>query len=443
MALHQSLLLVGAALALFGAATSAQSEPGKAFARYNKPLRSLTLDLATGTITRGSKATNRKGNTITDFDNLDLGGFVGVDSGNGFCRWIDAGVKGTGAGRTAGVDNDSDLMNSIVFAYCSAKLTPGSGGPGGSMALHFYEGYTLFGGAATTGVAHFTLTGLPGNSASSSFFGGFGCFFIRVYFEQLVCFADGPIGYGWSFLDAGYPTANPFSSVLAGTWPFLSCVASCSGDALGFDQQGMTDMIDQYCPPSSLGPVTFSFGTTSGTFSSMSMAIEEVVDQTAQLTTCAGTPPNPDVLLSTFPVVGSNWTSTVKTGLTRTKTGSWTLFVGDTPLGKPAGLLLSQFPKCPEPGGPTAGNFGTSKAGRKLLCNIDCLDPTTCFQVPIGAAKGSSSSCVIAIPKRISLVCFPFYAQADVFGNIATGALGGGNHRLSTSLNGIIGTNAP
>jgi hypothetical protein len=188
--------------------------------------------------------------------------------------------------------------------------------------------------------------------------------------------------------------------------------------------------------------VTFSFGTTSGTFSSMSMAIEEVVDQTAQLTTCAGTPPNPDVLLSTFPVVGSNWTSTVKTGLTRTKTGSWTLFVGDTPLGKPAGLLLSQFPKCPEPGGPTAGNFGTSKAGRKLLCNIDCLDPTTCFQVPIGAAKGSSSSCVIAIPKRISLVCFPFCAQADVFGNIASGALGG-NHRLPTSLNGIIGTNAP
>jgi hypothetical protein len=56
--------------------------------------------------------------------------------------------------------------------------------------------------------------------------------------------------------------------------------------------------------------------------------------------------------------------------------------------------------------------------------------------------EGSTSSCVIAIPKRISLVCFPFCAQADVFGNIASGALGG-NHRLPTSLNGIIGTNAP
>ena len=29
-----------------------------------------------------------------------------------------------------------------MFAYCSAKLTPGSGGPGGSVALGFYEGYT-------------------------------------------------------------------------------------------------------------------------------------------------------------------------------------------------------------------------------------------------------------------------------------------------------------
>jgi hypothetical protein len=30
-----------------------------------------------------------------------------------------------------------------------------------------------------------------------------------------------------------------------------------------------------------------------------------------------------------------------------------------------------------------------------------------------------------------------------VFGNVAAGVLGGGNHRLSTSINGIIGTNAP
>lgn len=310
------------------------------------------------------------------------------------------------------------------------------------MALHFYEGYTLFGGAATTSVAHFTLTGLPANSASSSFFGGFGCFFIRVIFNQLLCFADGPIGYGWTFLDKGAATANPLSSVLAGTWPFLSCTVSCSADILQYDLQGMTDALDEYCPTTSL-KATFTFGTTSGSFTSMSMAIEEVVDQTAQLTLCSGVPANPDVLTSTFPVVGKNWTSTVKTGLTRTKTGNWTLFTGTLPLGKPAGILVSQFPKCPEPGGVGVGNFGTSKAGRKLLCNIDCLNPSGCFQIPIGSAKGSTSSCVVAIPKKISLVCFPFCAQADVFGTVASGPLGGGNHRLSTSYNAIIGTNTP
>ncbi len=149
---------------------------------------------------------------MTDFDNNDLCGFVGVDTGNGFCRWIDAGTKGANCGRTAGVDNNSDLMNSIVFAYCSAKLTPGSGGPGGTIGLHFYEGYTLFGGAATTAVANFTLSGLPGNSASSSFFGGFNCSFIKVIFAQLVCFADGRIGYGWTFVDQGTGVINPLGS---------------------------------------------------------------------------------------------------------------------------------------------------------------------------------------------------------------------------------------
>jgi len=437
------LMLAGAALALFGAATSAQSQSGKVFARYNKPLKSLTLDLGTGTISRGPKVTNRKGNTVTDFDNNDLGGFVGVDTGDGFCLWIDPAIKGTNLGRTAGPENNSDLMSSIIFAYCSSKLTPGSSGPGGSMALHFYEGYTVFGGAPTTSVAHFTLTGLPGNSASSSFFGGFGCFFIRVNFNELLCFADGPIGYGWTFLDKGYPTANPLSSVLAGTWPFLSCTVSCSASILEYDLQGMTDALDEYCPTTSL-KATFTFGTTSGSFTSMSMAIEEVVDQTASVTTCAGSPPNPDVLTTTLPVVGSNWTASVKTGLTRTKTGSWTLFAGTLPLGKPAGILLTQFPKCPNtPSGAVVGNFGTSKGGRRLLCNIDCLSPTSCANIPIGAAKGSSSSCVIALPKRIALVCFSFCAQADVFGTVTAGASGGGNHRLSTSVNGVIGTNFP
>src|SRR5262245_51951921 len=169
----------------------------------------------------------------------------------------------------------------------------------------------------------------------------------------------------------------------------------------------MTDMIDQYCPTTSLRS-TFTFGTTSGSFSSMSMRIEEVIDQTAVLTTCAGVPPNPDVLTTNPVVIGSNWTATVKSGITRNKSGSWTLFVGTLSLQKPTGIQISQFPKCPEPNGALVGNFGTTKGGRRLLCNIDCLAPTTCFQIPIGAAKGASSSCVVSIPKKINLVCFSF-----------------------------------
>src|SRR5262245_22873584 len=120
-----SWILAGAALVSLAATISAQSS-GKVFARYTKPLRSITLDMETGTVTRGPRVVDRKGNTVVDFNNLDLSGFVGVDTGNGFCRWIDAAVKGTGAGLTAGTNTNSDLMSSIVFAYCSSKLTPGS-----------------------------------------------------------------------------------------------------------------------------------------------------------------------------------------------------------------------------------------------------------------------------------------------------------------------------
>jgi hypothetical protein len=431
--LAKTWLLASIGLVLLADAASGQNPSGKAFARYKKPLGSLTLDLDTGTLTRGPRAVDRTGNSITDFDNLDLGGFSGVDTGNGFCRWIDAAVKGTGAGRTAGVNNTSDLMNSIVFAYCSSKLTPGSGGPGGSLALQFYEGYTLFGGAATTGVALFTLTGLPGNSASSSFFGGFTCYFMRVVFGQLVCFADGPIGYGWKFLDAGFQTANPLSSVLAGTWPFLSCVASCSGSILQIDHQGMTDVIDEYCPPSVLRPCTFCFGTTSGTFTSIAMSIQEVIDQTATITASSGIPAAPDVLSATAAAVGSAWTATVTSGLARTKAGTWTLFFGKDPVAQPTGFDIGQFP-------PSGGNFGTTKAGRRLLCGIDALNPSACRNIPLAAGLGSSSACTAMIPKKIGLVCNSWCGQALVLGTVPA-SLGGGNARLTNAIGGTVGTN--
>ena len=138
-----------------------------------------------------------------------------------------------------------------------AKLTTGpaiairnsASGPGGSVKIGFYEGYAPAGGVPSTVVAVQTLTGLPGNTASSSFFGGFRCFFAEVCFPfcELMPFADGPIGYSWDFIDAGT------TGLLAGTWPFLSCVMSCSGTLFGpTDNQGMTDVLDEYCPPGTL-----------------------------------------------------------------------------------------------------------------------------------------------------------------------------------------------
>jgi hypothetical protein len=429
----KSLILAGAALALFGAATSAQSQSGKVFARYNKPLKSATLDLSTGTITRGPVVSNRVGTTVTDFDNNDLGGFVGVDTGNGFCKWIDAASKGTGAGRTAGVVNNSDLMNSVVFAYCSAKLTVNSGGPGGSVGLSFYEGYTLGGGAATTGVANFTLTGLPANTGSSSFFGGFRCLFIRVFFANLVCFADGAMGYGWKFIDNGTGTLNPIGAILGGTWPFLSCTVSCSAAILQTDLQGMTDVVDEYCPPGYL-LATFTFGTTSGSFTSFSMSVEEVVDVTGTISTCAGIPANPDVLTSNAAIVGQPWTATVTLGIGRKAATTWSLFFGTTGVNKPTGINVGQFP----PSAPGA-NFGTNKGGRVLLCNIN--SPQLCVSIPISTPLGSSSSCGGAVPKKLSLVNNAWCGQALVIGAIPGGAGGGGNTRLTRSVNGVVGTN--
>jgi hypothetical protein len=427
----KSLMLAGAALALVGATSSAQSQAGKVFARYNKPLKSATLDLATGTITRGPAVNNRTATTIVDFANNDLGGFVGVDTGGGFCEWFDAGVKGTGAGATTGVVNNSDMMNSVVFAYCSAALAPGSGGPGGSVKLGFYEGYTLFGGAPTTTVAAFTLTGLPGNSASSSFFGGFSCIFIRIIFGTLQCFADGPIGYSWKFLDNGTGTINPIGATLAATWPFLSCTRSCSSAILQVDGQGMTDAIDEYCPPGYLR-ATFTFGTTSGSFTSMSMHVEEVTDLTGSVVTYNSTTfPNRDTLTSSVCNVGATYTAAVTLGLTRTKgAGSWIIYFGTAKVAPPSGFPITQ----------TQGglNFGSLKNGRMLLCAINSAG-FSCLGAHSGiSGTTTANACNGSVPKRIGLVCNTWCGQAIVLGPVAA-ADGGGNARLTSAVSGVIG----
>lgn len=395
---RSSLFLAGAALALLGASANAQSQAsGKVFSRYNKPLKSVSLDLATGTITRGPAVNNRSATTTVDFNNNDLGGFVGVDTGNGFCEWFDAAVKGFAG-------NGSDLMNNIVFAYCSALLAPGSGGPGGSVKLGFYEGYTWFGGAPTTTVAAFTLTGLPANTGSSSFFGGFRCFFIQVIFANMVAFADGPIGYSWKFLDVGT------TGVLGGTWPFLSCTTSCSGIITVPDGQGMADILDEYCPPGNR-LATFTFGTTSGSFTSMSMDVREVTDFTAtEVGYNATTSPNGDTLATAElkAVVNSTWTATLARS-PATGAGTFNVKVRTTRISLPNGVT---------PPAPVQGRLLISGP---VLASINGTHNGT-----TGSAPSQS------IPPSFSLVCFHYVAQAT-----ATG----GGVKLTSALDGTTGTN--
>jgi hypothetical protein len=156
--------------------------------------------------------------------------------------------------------------------------------------------------------------------------------------------------------------------------------------------------------------------------------------KTATISNCPGIPPAPDVLTSNAAVIGAPWTATVTSGFARAKAGTWTLFFGSAGVAKPAGIDVGQFP---------AGglNFGTNKAGRRLLCNVDASSPSGCANIPLPAGIGSNSSCSALIPFRIGLVCNAWCAQALVVGNVPSGASGGGTYRLTSSVGGVVGTN--
>jgi hypothetical protein len=400
------LLLAMAMVAPLAIASTAaaQANSGKVFARYSKPLKSVSLDLATGTVTRGPAVNDRAGTTTVDFNNNDLSGFVGVDTGGGFCEWFDAGVKGFAG-------NASDLMNDFVFAYCSAKLAPASGGPGGTVKMGFYEGYQVFGGTPTTAVAVFTLSGLPGNSGSSSFFGGFSCFFIDITFGALVAFADGPIGYSWGFLDVGT------DGILAGTWPFLSCVVSCSGAIGQVDGQGMTDAIDEYCPPGTLRS-TFTFGTTSGSFTSMSMDIREATDFAATIIHYnAGDPLllgpcfNPDILMALPAKINSDWTGTV------------TRSTGAAITSASLSVRCCRIPLVCGAQGPPPLPVG---AGGRILISGAALSA-----IPMMFVSQLVRSFSVPIPNVLALVGVRFAAQATVLG---------GGVKVSSAAEGTVGT---
>jgi hypothetical protein len=410
----KSLLLAGAALALFGATTSAQS---KMIKNLNKPLRSAYLDLASGTITRGAIANNRGATTVQDFANGDARG-IGVDTGNGACEWFARGVKGYN-------NVQSDLMANIRIVYCSDALDVLSGGEGGTTKLGFYENHTLGGGEPQperTQVVAFTVTGLPANTSTACFLpwaaGTTGCWVITLGFGTQICFADGPIGYSWKFVDID--PCGPWSH----TFPFLACVTSCStnplpaggnwpANAFPPDGQGMTDFVDQYCPPGFLLS-TFSFATLAGVnpmLTSINMRIRECSDFTATVNTFNATlTPNTDQLSATTAVLGSTWTAT--TTRVGGVNGFWSLRINDAK-GTPNGV------KCSTISLPSA-------TGRNLLGGNNLVT----FSGSIVGTTGATSQ---AIPCDPTLVGFYWTGQSLV-------AAGTALRRCTWAVEGTVGT---
>ncbi len=308
----KSLFLAGAALVCLGAVPGAQKGGKATYRRVTQPLKPVTLDLDTGTLTRGPRVFKSNHATEIAIDNGDRAGFVGVDTGpgapNGPCEWIDPANKNIG-GRAGGA---TGLLDSFVFAYCSSALDPNSGGPGGAVCIGFRTGYTYGTGARGAGsgptgtdVGTFSFTGLPANTNCSSIFGGFSCFLITITFGNTpLCFGGDGVGptesnvsWSWQFKDLGT------DGVLAKTFPFLGCVASCSNgpgtipNNPARDGVGMVNQVDQYCPAGTILS-SFSFGSVNQTnqgvagFTSVDLGSLEASSVTCGLTTTVAVAPS-------------------------------------------------------------------------------------------------------------------------------------------------------
>lgn len=421
----KSLILAGAALAVLGATAGAQSQKTKLFKRAGASVRQATLDLGTGTYTRGPAVHNRGGTTVADFQNLDAFdgsgfGWLSVDTGAGSCRWFSSASKGAAANQST---NASDLMTDIVFFYCSNALDVNSGGAGGSVTLGFYEGYTVFGGAPTTAAAVVALTGMPANTSNGSFFSaGAGCFGLRVIFPTMVAFADNAfMGYSWKYDDVGT------DGTLGNTYPFISCVVSCSGIniaskgtaggqgfagdlGLGEDGQGMLDVFDQFCTAPAVS-ATFTFGTTAPPFApttrvSVNMQVQEAGDfATTNSNYNATNTPNADTLSSSKAILGSTWTAT----LTRA-----------VPSGAGSLLITVKTNRSL----PNGSNPTPPVTGRVLVAGTTLSSIT-------GAHNGTTGSVSAQIPLVFAFCGFHFAAQCRT---------SGGGFKLSSGVDGTIGT---
>jgi hypothetical protein len=278
----KSLFFAGATLLCMSTAF-AQNQSKKVSRVSNKVMNTATVDLQTGVITRGPAIQQKAAagsSTATSVNNLDFGGFIGIDSGenglNGPCEWFSSVQKGTGA--TGG---QSTYLSSFLFAYCGIAQDLNSGGPGTSVTMNFWDGFTngagSVAGSTGTNVGSVTVTGLPGNTGVTGWLtGGFAAcvsFLVGVNVGGGVPIVLPDSNVAVSFLFTGLDG----NSVLGDTATFLSCVASCSGVGVA-DGVGMVDVIDNYCGGTFL--TSFSFvtgGPFTQSFTSVSFLLTEVV----------------------------------------------------------------------------------------------------------------------------------------------------------------------
>ena len=363
------------------------------------PLETVRVDAASGAITRGLTR-NRSAAEVSEFPNLDLGGFVTVDSGAGAVTWINDGFKGAAG-------NTSDLLSSIVIPYCSSELDPGLGGPGATLKLGFYEGYSRNNPSPNgTEITALTLTGLPGHSSDSSFFGGFSCYFLRIELDPLLSLADGPIGYSWEFADLGA------DGIFAGTFPFLASTSSCSAtvpdpqgqapyECCSFRPADAYDASGQLIHIVTFAPYCIPW--------SLAIDLQEAADFTASSAPYSGDGVNVDTLTASAPVVGASWNAQVTLGHAHGTAGNVNIVVRPSSINGPT--LFS----------PVGGRpFELLIAGPRLASFTLAHD---------GVVRDPLS---VPVPASLSLVCAPFAAQATVFG--------GGFVDLSTSVVGQVGT---
>jgi hypothetical protein len=237
-----------------------------------------------------------------------------------------------------------------------------------------------------------------------------------VNFGTLVAYRDSGlgshagIGYSWTFDDLGT------DGTWAATFPFFACTTSCSGVVGGTDGQGMTDFIDQYCPPGAAAPFTFTFGTTNPawspqTWTGMSMQIQEAADRTTtNVNYNATNTPNPDTLTASNATIGTTWTASWVSGQGVIAPGALTVRV-KTNKSLPNGSVPS----------------GAGVTGRVLISGL-------LLSTLAGGHNGSTGSVGVAIPLQLGFCGIHFAAQA-------TAPRPPGTIDLSSGVEGTTGTN--